>query len=280
MTTMDSEGPGEIILSAKELYYVVSLLGEKSLPNGDMEAFILKSSGSDVDAKIWQEGREQLISRGCILPGPDGEFHISVSLLSVISHMLLANKAYMLQYTVDGREYEELQYISETRIIRMECLGKEEGQYRVTDLNIDEGERIYSFEGTEQKLKNPGELPALLLSRSQFAEIVSQAQQLEIEELMLQLSNTTDDQESVIALARCIKSNTSSGSLRFYSWDEHDWEVQSVKFINNYHMNWLLRTSVKEDEDWMIATPTSMENIQEMIRDWCGLTSHDIQEQV
>jgi hypothetical protein len=38
--------------------------------------------------------------------------------------------------------------------------------------------------------------------------------------------------------------------------------------MSNHHVNWLIRSSAKHDEDWMIATPTSMENIKEMIKDW------------
>lgn len=268
MDTVESDQPGEFIISSMELYFMINLLGEKGLPDRDTEAFVLQCCASDSAEQIWYEGRELLKRKGYFIPGTDGELRISAQLLIMLGHIYLAKKAYLLQYILDDREYEEFLYIHEDKIIRIECLKKDEGQYRLTYLNIDDNELVHSFGCTEQKLQNPGELPALMLSRSQFDEILSEARQLDVEELIEQLSNTTDEQEAMIALARCIKSNTSKGSLRFYLWNNNAWEVQYVQFMSNHHINWLIRSSAKHDEDWMIATPTSMENIQEMIKDW------------
>jgi len=265
---IESAQPDEFIISSMELYFMINLLGEKGLPDQDTEAFVLQCCESDSVEQIWYEGRELLKRRGYFIPGTDGELQISARLLIMLGHIFLARKAYLLQYTLDGREHEEFLYIHEDKIIRIECLKSDEGQFRLTYLNIDDKNLVHSFGNTEQKLQNPGELPALLLSRSQFDELISHARELEIEELIQQLSNITDDHEAMIALARCIKSNTSKGSLRFYLWNKNAWEVQFVQFMNNHHINWLIRSSAKHDEDWMIATPTSMEKIQEMIKDW------------
>ncbi|WMT39081.1 hypothetical protein RE628_16370 [Paenibacillus sp. D2_2] len=268
MKTIESDQPDEFIISSMELYFLINLVGDKGLPDKDTEAFIRKSCSSDSPDHIWREGRESLIRRRYFIPGADGELRISAQLLITLCHIFLAKKAYLHQYILNGREYEEFLYIHEEKVIRIECLKSDEGQYRLTYLNIDDNELVQSFGCTEQKLQNPGELPALMLSRSQFEEMISRSSELSTEELIQQLSNTTDDQEAVIALARCIKSNTSKGLLRFYIWNHNTWEVQCVQYMCNHHVNWLIRSSANHDEDWMIATPTSMEKIQEMIKDW------------
>ncbi|MNJ66194.1 hypothetical protein D3C77_622520 [compost metagenome] len=78
----------------------------------------------------------------------------------------------------------------------------------------------------------------------------------------------TDDHEGVISLAKCMKTRVAQGDIRFYAWNGERWESQHASFINNDTINWLIRSSTKLDEDWLIATPTPKALFQEMLLQW------------
>ncbi|MNW47138.1 hypothetical protein D3C74_244600 [compost metagenome] len=107
-----------------------------------------------------------------------------------------------------------------------------------------------------------------MMSKKQFDTVMNQTGELDRNQLAALLADMTGDMEGSIALAKCIKTPLAQGEIRFYAYSGECWELQQMQFMNNTHMNWLIRYSAKDEEDWMIATPTPRQQFQEILLKW------------
>lgn len=185
--------------------------------------------------------------------------------LTAASH---ADKSCWFNYHTDLHHYEEFLHVSGEQLVIVKSLNGAPPD-RMTS-RIDMVQQICKSLAGRMKLntRTPGGLPALMMSRNQFQHILRQSEYMDLEQLTTSLSEMTDDVESTIALARCIKKPMAHGEIRLFTRTKGGWDVQNAQFMNNVHMNWLIRFSTKTDEDWLIATPTPKAKFLEMLQLW------------
>ncbi|MGG6311240.1 hypothetical protein [Paenibacillus macerans] len=257
---------GAVVLEAREWLYLAERLGMSRWLGTKHPFHVFLREGLD---PIAGDARESLLRKGYITPSAHGD-HVSLPLdvmnnLTAASH---AGKACRLNYVSGKRAYEEYLHIAGEQLIRLERLFRRTPSYL---MERTAGARQVSG-ALAGKMKwntrTTGELPALMMSRKQFEALMHQAPEMDLDRITSRLAEMTDDEEGGIALAKCIKTRISQGDIRFYAKRGEDWETQNMQFINNDHMNWLIRFSAKEEEDWMIATPTPRQKFQEMLLMW------------
>ncbi|MNW39718.1 hypothetical protein D3C74_168100 [compost metagenome] len=259
-----------MMLDSKELYFLASLLETDRLLGVDdpFRDFLI-----DTDLGEWEDVRKSLISKGYLIMNDNEEgwgmpLHLSSSLKTACN----AEKACWLKFRTATETIEQFMHITDERIVNMERSNREPSLHR-----IDEISEVCNASGMvagkiQWNKQTPDKLPALMLSKRQFEEVASHSDELDVEQILSELSNVPDDQEAIMALAKCLKTCLSQGDLRFYAWNGSKWDTQSARFLINHHMNWLIRTSTKEDEDWLIATPTPMERFLEILQTWFHVT--------
>lgn len=118
--------------------------------------------------------------------------------------------------------------------------------------------------------KDHSDLPAMLLSRNEFDALINELKTLTLDELTNRLVISSGDYEGSIALARSLKQPRSQGEILFYSRqsDTEKLELYRVRFVSTDHMNWILRESTGDSEDWLIASPSTRRKFQEMLESW------------
>ncbi len=264
MIIANASQTSDLTLDSRELYYLADLLGADCL---DCMENPFRGYLQEEMAESREDVRESLIAKGVINKEVEGTA-ISQEMFSSLAALLFSDKACWMKYKTGTQLFEQFLHITDERVVTLERLHDDPSLHRVDEI----GGVSKACEVMAGKLKwnlhTPGELPALLLSRRQFEDIVQHLDELELDEILSELAKVSDDQEGIIALAKCMKSSVSQGDLRFYARQGESWERQSAQFINNHHMNWLIRSSSREDEDWLIATPTPSEKFQEMLQHW------------
>lgn len=264
MIVANTSQESALTLDSKELYYLADLLGADCLDcmENPFRGYLQNEATENRD-----DVRESLIAKG-VINRAVGDIAIPQEMFSRLAALLFSDKACWMKYKTGTQINEEFLHITNERVVTLERMPEDPTLHRMDEI----GEVNKACGVLAGKLKwnmhTPGELPALLLSRRQFEEIVKHLDELEMDDILAELSKVSDDQEGIIALAKCMKTSVSHGDLRFYARHGENWERQSAKFINNHHMNWLIRTSSREDEDWLIATPTPSEKFQEMLQHW------------
>ncbi|AZK47686.1 hypothetical protein [Paenibacillus lentus] len=272
MLVADASPSGVVTLESKELIYLTDLLGANRMMGKEdpFRGFLLNELDEDRD-----HVRESLIEKGYLTPrGTEDVLTVPMNVMSSLVAVSLAEKACWVKYRTGTETYEQFLHIADEYVVKVE-----KSKDNPTLHQLDEISEVHHVCGSlaGKMMWNahcPGELPALMLSRKQFEEIVRQLDYLDIEDVMVELMKFTDDQEGVISLAKCMKTNVAQGDIRFFSWNGDQWESQHAQFINNDSINWLLRSSTKVDEDWLIATPTQKHQFKEMLLHWfkepCG----------
>lgn len=256
-----------VTLDPKELFYLAEMLGAKRLlgEENPFRGFLTEERRQE-----WEDDvKRSLISKGYLTQGNNGrDYNISLHVLSQISAASLAERACWVKYKTGSDTFEEYLHITDERIVKVERKEEDLAIHHVDDMN-----GVYRVCGAlAGKMKWNDrvscELPALMLSKRQFEDIVSQADALPMEQITTELAKITDDREGSTALAKCLKTCVAKGDIRFYVWNGHTWDTQNAQFINNDQMNWLIRYSTKDDEDWLIATPTPKQTFQDMLQMW------------
>ncbi|MNO14228.1 hypothetical protein D3C76_38710 [compost metagenome] len=258
-----------MILDSKELYFLASLLETDRLLGEDdpFRDFLL-----DSDVGEWEEVRTSLITKGYLIMKDNGGWGMPLHVSSSLKAACHAEKACWLKLRTETETIEQFMHITDERIVNVERSNLEPSLHRIDEINeVCKASGMVAGKINWNK-QTPDKLPALMLSKRQFEEVASHSDELDVEQMLLGLSNVPDDQEAIMALAKCLKTCLSQGDLRFYVWNGSKWDAQSARFIINHHMNWLIRTSSNEDEDWLIATPTPMERFQEMLQTWFHVT--------
>ncbi|WP_110933019.1 hypothetical protein [Paenibacillus bouchesdurhonensis] len=272
MLIADASPSGVVTLESKELIYLTDLLGANRMMGKEdpFRGFLLNEPDEDSDLV-----RESLIKKGYLTPrGSEDVLTMPMHVMSSLVAVSLAEKACWVKFRKGTEMYEQFLHIADEYVVKVE---RSKDNPRLHQL--DEISEVHNVCGSlaGNMMWNahcPGELPALMLSRRQFEEIVRQLDYLDIEDVMVELLKITDDQEGVISLAKCLKTQVARGDIRFFAWNGDQWESQQAQFINNHSINWLLRSSTKVDEDWLIATPTQKDQFKEMLLHWfqepCG----------
>lgn len=266
MLIADASQSGVVTLESKELIYLTDLLRANRLTGKEdpFRGFLLKDPDEDRG-----HVRESLIQKGYLTPrGSEDVLTVPVHVMSRLVAASLAEKACWVKYRTGTETYEQFLHIADEYVVKVERSKDNPALHQ-----LDEISEVHHVCGSlaGKMMWNahcPGELPALMLSRRQFEEIVRQLDYLDIEDVMVELLKISDDQEGVISLAKCLKTQVAQGDIRFFAWNGDQWESQHAQFMNNHSINWLFRSSTKVDEDWLIATPTQKDQFQEMLLHW------------
>ncbi|MEF2966075.1 hypothetical protein V3851_09545 [Paenibacillus sp. M1] len=254
-----------VILETNELYFLSELFGAGASTEGDNPILTYYAQGEMNED--WEKARESLLAKG-ILRKAGGGVELEERAFSGLAPLLFADKACWMKYKTGTGIYEESLLVTDEKVMAMELWQGEPALHRVDEIGgVKEACGILA-DKLKWNRRTPEEIPALLLSKRQFEDIHSRADELDMEEIMEELSKISDDQEGIIALAKCMKTSVSQGDLRLFARHGMKWECQSAQFMNNHHLNWLIRASSREDEDWLIATPTPQEKFHEMLQHW------------
>lgn len=191
-------------------------------------------------------------------------------ILSRLADASRSKLACWVNYSIGRENFEEYLQITNGRVVKVERLQEQNLLCQVDDMG-----RLNSVcSSLAERMKwnsrssGSGELPALMLSKRKFEQVLSHSDDLGMEEIMAELLGSYDDKAGVVALARCLKMKRCQGNITFYNAKKNKWEGQSAQFINDHYMSWLIRSSTKDDEDWLIATPMPKEKFQDMMITW------------
>ena len=177
-------------------------------------------------------------------------------------------KACWLKFSVGSNDFEEYLLTTNDRIVKLERIEGQQSLCQVDDMGRLPSVCSNLVKRMKWSTSSSMELPALMLSRCQFERVLKHLDELNMEEIMAELLKSCQDEAGVIALARCLKLSRAQGNFTFLMANGEEWEEQSAQFIICHSMNWLIRSSTKDDEDWLIATPMPKIKIQEMMMMW------------
>ncbi|WP_068785921.1 hypothetical protein [Paenibacillus phocaensis] len=263
-----SESPRreKVVLQASEWLYLAERLGLNRWldPSHPFHIFLRETPGAGNG-----EARETLRSKGFVTETTRGDrLGIPPHVLNDLTAASAADKGCRLIYGCGKRTYEEYLHLTGDQVIRLERLPGEGGGLSLE--RATGGKQLSGALAGRMKWNShtPDVLPALMMSKRQFDRAMSQSRELNSNRLAALLADMTEDEEGSIALAKCMKAPLARGEIRFYVRRGEHWEVQQMQFMNNSHMNWLIRFSAKDEEDWMIATPTSRQQFQEIVLKW------------
>ncbi|MDU4698396.1 MAG: hypothetical protein E6Y08_21505 [Paenibacillus sp.] len=274
MFITDSPRKEKVVLQAREWLYLAERLGLNRWldPHHPFHVFLRETPDPET-----RDARETLRSKGYMAETTQGErVSLPLHVLDELTTASAAGKACRLTYTCGKRRFEEYLHIACDQVIRLERISG-----RASGLSIEQTVGGKPLSGSlagrmKWNSRTPGELPALMMSKKQFDAAMIQADKMDANRLAALLADMTDDEEGSIALARCMKAPLAQGEIRFYANRGERWERQQMQFINNAHMNWLIRFSAKDEEDWMIATPTPRQQFQEILLKWFRQPAEDV----
>lgn len=266
MLITDSPHKEKVVLQAREWLYLAERLGLNRWldPHHPFHVFLRETPDPDTG-----NARETLSNKGYLAETTQGErLSLPLHVMDDLTAAAAADKACRLTYACGKRSYEEYLHISGDQVIRLERFTGDADGF-IIERTIGGKQLSGSLAGRMKwNSRTPGELPALMMSKKQFDAAMSQAGELDSNRLAALLAEMTGDEEGSIALAKCMKAPLAHGEIRFYANRGECWEMQQMQFMNNSHMNWLIRFSAKDDEDWMIATPTPRQQFQEILLKW------------
>ncbi|MBW4080376.1 hypothetical protein [Paenibacillus sp. S150] len=101
----------------------------------------------------------------------------------------------------------------------------------------------------------PPEVPALLMSRSKYEELLRKSGSYTLCFLSECLTAETGDEEFSPLLAKAMKNPTAGGELRLCSRHNEAWSFQQASYMEDHSGGWLVRVSCRASEDWMVAVP-------------------------
>lgn len=193
---------------------------------------------------------------------------IPPQILSRLGKAVFNKKACWLKFNVGSEAFEEYLLITNERVVKLECIKGQQSLCQVDDMSRLSSVCNNLAERMKWSTSSSMELPALMLSRCQFERVLRHLDELNMEEVMAELLKSCQDEAGVIALARCLKMKRVQGNITFLMANEEEWEEQSAQFIISHSMNWLIRSSTKDDEDWLIASLMSNDKLHELMMMW------------
>ncbi|GIP21549.1 hypothetical protein [Paenibacillus sp. J22TS3] len=266
MVTANASQKAVITLETKELFFLAGILGSDRLLGID-DPF--RGYLSEEIAEEWESAKNSLLSKGYLTQVNNGvELEMSPQVFSQVAIAGLAERACWVRYTNEDDSFEGYLHVTDEKVVEVRKLSDAAREYQLVEIGNVRQASDDLVNRMRWNIGSPENMPALLLSRKQFNELYENSEHLSVEEISSELAESTDDQEGAWALAKCLKTRTSDGELQLSVWSGTDWETQGAAFVVNESMNWLIRMSTKDDEDWLIATPTTREQFQNMLLMW------------
>lgn len=256
---------GTITLEAEELFFLAGILGSDRLL-GIEDPF--RGYLAEEIAEEWEKVKTSLINKGYLTQGDNGaDLVMPPHIFSRVAIAGLAKRACWVRYSYGENAYEGYFHITDEKVVEVV---KMEGSstYRLEELGSVEEACEWLVERMMWTSNGPAEIPALTLSRKQFNELYQGRLELDLSHINKLLVRTSDDVEGALELAKCLKSCTAEGEFQLSVWDGQEWETQGAAYIVSEAMNWLIRKSRKQDEDWLIAILTTREQFQDMLLLW------------
>ena len=265
MLTIHASKQDTITLDNKEFFFLAGILGSDRLL-GVEDPF----SGylAEEIAGEWEAAKRSLLDKRYLIREESGELSIPPEVLSRVAIAGLAERAYWLKYENSGKSFEGYLHVTDEHVIQVSKCGENDSCYMLSELGSIEDTCNKLVEDLALSDQPLGEIPALLLSRKEFADIYTCASDTNSDEISDRLARLTDDAEGSIALAKCLKNRVSSGELQLSIWNGYNWESQNAAFVANESMNWLLRMSLQGDQDWLTAAPATKEQFHHMLLMW------------
>ncbi|WP_138493878.1 hypothetical protein [Paenibacillus pinistramenti] len=255
-----------VALSTKELFFLAGILGsDRLLGVEDPFAGYL----ADEIAEEWEKAKDSLLEKGYLTCGStDNELTMLSEVFARVAIAGFAERACWIRYEHDEETFEGYLHVTNEKVIEVARGGENGDIYRLRELGNVEQTSISLVDRMKWRTDSLSDLPALLLSRRKFNELYKQSGAMDLEQLSNELFKSTGDIEASWALAKSLKNKISEGELQLSIWNEEGWESQGAAFIVGPSMNWLIRMSLRDEEDWLVATPATRRQLQDMLLLW------------
>lgn len=266
MFTIHASEHDTIILEDKEFFFLAGILGSDRLL-GIEDPF--RGYLAEEIAEEWEGVRASLLGKGYLVQ-EENEIELSMPpvVFSRVAIAGLSERACWLKYSHHGKTFEGYLHVTNERVVQVCKCETNSSCYRLDELGTVDEVCSKLVEELDFKEGFPTEVPALFFSQHKFNELYENSLSLDLETLCDQLDEATDDAEGSIALAKCLRFRTLEGEMHLSLWNGQEWETQSAAFLVNDSMNWLIRKSMAGDQDWIIASPTSKNQFQDMLLSW------------
>ncbi|MGF7050471.1 hypothetical protein J2T13_005020 [Paenibacillus sp. DS2015] len=255
-----------ITLEAKEFFFLAGILGSDRLL-GIEDPF--RGYLAEEIAEEWEAVKAALCNKGYLV---QDENEMELSMLPVVFSRVaiagLSERSCWLKYSHHGETFEGYLHVTNERVVQVCKCEPNSSCYRLDELGTVDDVCNQLVDELGFKEGFPTEVPALFFSQHKFNELYENALSVDLETLCDQLAEATDDVEGSIALAKCLQFRSLEGEMNLSVWDGQKWETQSAAFLANDSMNWLIRKSMEQDQDWIIASPMSKKQFQDMLLGW------------
>ncbi|GGF64223.1 hypothetical protein GCM10010912_06570 [Paenibacillus albidus] len=111
-------------------------------------------------------------------------------------------------------------------------------------------------------------LPSLQLSKRLYLNLKRCTGAVTWNQLAARLSASSGDYEFSGEMAKVMKSCSMEGEIRLCTRSKSGWQYDYAAFIGHHASIWLLRMSVKANEDWLVAVPLSRGQLCAIITEW------------
>ncbi|ANS77106.1 hypothetical protein AWM70_05565 [Paenibacillus yonginensis] len=255
-----------INLETKELFFLAGILGSDRLL-GVEDPFL--GYLTDEIAAEWENVKRALLTKGYLTLGDsEDELTMAPEVFARVAIAGFAERACWVRYEHASESFEGYLHITNEKVVEVARGDESDSFYTLKELGNVQAAADLLVERMKWKEESLSDLPALLLSRRKFNDLYESSKTMDIEELSHELSQSTGDIEASWALAKCLKDRVCEGELQLSIWNEDGWESQGAAFIVGQTMNWLIRMSLRDEEDWLVATPATKKQFQDMLLLW------------
>ncbi|GGA38801.1 hypothetical protein [Paenibacillus physcomitrellae] len=255
-----------ISLETKELFFLAGILGSDRLL-GVEDPFL--GYLSDEIAAEWEQVKQGLLDKGYLTLGEsEHELTMVPEVFARVAITGFAERACWVRYEDASESFEGYLHITNEKVVEVAREGEADSLYILNELGNVQQASALLVERMKWREESLSDLPALLLSRRKFNDLYEKSETMDLEELSNELSQSTGDIEASWALAKCLKDRACEGELQLSIWSEEGWDSQGAAFIVGQKMNWLIRMSLRDEEDWLVATPATKKQFHDMLLLW------------
>jgi len=255
-----------ILLDNKEFFFLAGILGSDHLL-GVEDPF--QGRLAEEIACEWHKTKTLLLEKGYLTRVKDeNQLSITPAVFSRVAIACLAERACWIKFSVYGKTCESYLHVTNERVVRVSKGNEFTTCYRLDDLGTIEEACSRIMDEIDMQDGSHTDMPALFFSQQHFNELYEESHDLDVEVLSHKFAEVTDDIEGSISLAKCLKFRSGEGEFHLSIWTGHIWETQQAAFLMNGSVNWLVRKSIKSDQDWLVASPTCKKKFQNMLLMW------------
>ncbi|OAB41450.1 hypothetical protein [Paenibacillus glacialis] len=260
-----------IILDNKEFFFLAGILGSDHLL-GVEDPFEGRLAEEITDE--WHKTKTLLLEKGYLIRDKN-EIQLSITPLvfSRVAIACLAERACWIKYSICDEIHESYLHVSNERVVRVCKTNDLTACYMLDDLGTIEEACCRIMGEIDMQDGSHSDLPALFFSQQHFNELYEKSHVLDVDALSNKFAEVTDDLEGSISLAKSLKFLSGEGEFYLSKWTGLTWETQQAAFLMNGSVNWLVRRSIKSDQDWLVASPTCKEKFQNMLLMWLKQSS-------